>query len=141
MGSSTADGLVLFGQRHLDVDGGEDGEDVRLQAPMKISSTTKTMPKAKVPTPSRPSGLPPASTVKKKKLVARKHSASSMCPATMFMVSRRVSVIGRRMKVDRNSRSTMIGVISHGTRGNERVLEEPGAVLADARVDESSRRR
>ncbi len=58
-----------------------------------------------------------ASTVTKKNWVAKKHSTSSMCPATMFIVSRRVSVIGRRMKVDRNSSSARNGVSTIGTPG------------------------
>ncbi len=40
-----------------------------------------------------------------------------MCPATMFMVNRRVSVTGRMMKVDRNSSSAMTGLIGSGTPG------------------------
>ena len=39
-------------------------------------------------------------------------------PATMFMVSRRVSVIGRMMKVDSASRIAMIGTMKIGTPGS-----------------------
>ena len=51
--------------------------------------------------------------------------------------SGRVSVIGRMMKVDRNSSAAMIGTINNRDTGKHgRVLEEPESVLADARVDE-----
>ena len=78
-----------------------------------------------------------ASTVKKKKCVAVKQSTSSMCPATMFIRSRRVSVIGRRMKVERNSSGDQQDVSGHGTPGRtSEFLKNLQAVLADAGVDE-----
>ena len=67
--------------------------------------------------PSRPMRLPSASTVKKKNCVAVKQSTSSMCPAIMFIVSRSVSVIGRRMKVEKNSSGTSRKYSGHGTPG------------------------
>ncbi len=61
--------------------------------------------------------LPSASTVKRKNWVALKQSTSSMCPATMFMSNRRVSVTGRRMNVERNSSSARNGTRTIGTPG------------------------
>ena len=73
------------------------------------SSTVNATPNANVPMPSRPRKLPDARTVKKKNCVALKQRTSSMWPAIMFIVRRRVSVIGRRMKVERNSSGTRRG--------------------------------
>ena len=53
-----------------------------------------------MPTPKSDHQLP---AVKKKNDVAVKNSTSSRCPTTMFIRSRSVSVIGRRMNVEMNS--------------------------------------
>ncbi len=94
---------MLFGDRELDVDGGQEGEDVGLQQGDEDLEGEVEDPEHDVPTPRAPKRLPCGSSVKKKNEVAAKNSASSRWPDDHVHQQSQVSVIGRTMKVDRIS--------------------------------------
>ena len=76
---------MLFGDRELDVDGGQDGEDVRLEDGHEEFEHREGEAEGERSDAEQADELPLASTVKKKKCVAAKQSTSSRWPTIMFI--------------------------------------------------------
>ena len=91
---------MFFRHRELDVDRGEQGEDVGLEdCDQELEEGEGEAEGEGADTEEL--NQPPA--VKKKNCVALKKSTSSRWPTIMFIRSRSVSVTGRMMKVEMNS--------------------------------------
>ena len=92
---------VLFGDRELDVDRGEEGEDVGLEDSHQDLEQGEDEAEREAARGEDASTSRRRST--RKNCVAAKNSTSSRWPTIMFIRSRSVSVTGRMMNVEMNS--------------------------------------